>query len=523
MAKKLLFFLKKYHLPILSGILIGTSYIPFPPWASFFAFVPLWLFLKDQKSLRPVVISTFITGFLLTLIGFNWVAFTLKEFGNLPWAAAIVALLGFCAIANLDILVAAVVWFFVQSKIKLKPWTSLVFLAISTAFFERHFPTVFAWNYGFPFLWVGLPISQLGELIGFQGLSSLVILSNLILLYFWQNRASKKGQLALASFIAGFLILNLFGYILYKNVAKPDSQLRTLITQANIGNQEKQYAEKGHGFREHIVSRYLTLSEQALQKSSEPVDFMVWPETALPVEIQSANFFHVVLEPVRQFVRETKTPIMTGGYGFDEKQNKTTNSFFIFNADGSLQWPFYFKSILLVFGEYIPFSDTFPKMKQWFPAGDFARGPGPQVQTLNDLKIGPQICYESLFSEFSRGLALQGAHVIVNMTNDSWYGEWQEPYQHGYMTLARAIEYRLPLVRSTNTGISTVILANGDVLEKSPLGQEWAQIYNVPYIKNPKLTFYAKFPWLIDALLIIVVLALAGRGVYERRNKTRPN
>ena len=74
--------------------------------------------------------------------------------------------------------------------------------------------------------------------------------------------------------------------------------------------------------------------------------------------------------------------------------------------------------------------------------------------------------------------------MIVNLTNDSWYGTWAEPYQHLYMTLARAVEFRRPVVRATNTGISTVILANGDVLEKSPLQKEWTHIFNVPYSKE---------------------------------------
>ncbi|MEK6554931.1 MAG: apolipoprotein N-acyltransferase, partial [Bdellovibrionota bacterium] len=313
--------MKFYHLPIVSGFFIGTSYIPFPPWASFFAFVPLWLFFRDQKTIRPVIIGSLITGFLLTLIGFNWVAHTLKEFGNMPWAAAMAALMGFCAIANLDILVGATTWFLLKTRLNLKPSTSLVILAISTAFFEHHFPTIFAWNYGFTFLWVGLPISQLAELIGFQGLSSLVIVSNLAFFYFWQNRKNKKGQIILGSFVVGFFILNLLGYGLYKTVPKPDSEIQTLITQANIGNQEKQYAEQGHAFRDHIISRYLTLSQLALQKATGPIDFMVWPETALPVEIQSANYFHTILEPVRQFVRQSKTPLITGGYGAEDKQN----------------------------------------------------------------------------------------------------------------------------------------------------------------------------------------------------------
>ena len=99
----------------------------------------------------------------------------------------------------------------------------------------------------------------------------------------------------------------------------------------------------------------------------------------------------------------------------------------------------------------------------------FGRGPGPTVLLkINGYAMGPQVCYESLFPEFSKGLADLGAQFFVNVTNDSWYGAWQEPYQHLYMTLARGVEFRRPVLRVANTGISTVSLANGDVLALSP-------------------------------------------------------
>lgn len=510
-------FFKKYRLPIVSGFLIGTSYIPFLPWASCFAFVPLWAFLFKNKNYKTAFVGTVTTGFLLTLIGFNWVAYTLKEFGDLPWLFALLGLALFCFFANLDIACAALTWLFFDKKLKWSPQYSILFLALITALFERHIPTIFSWNYGFTWYWAGLPMAQMAEWIGFQGISSLTILSNLFFYYAFCFYENKKARLQVLSFFTtAFLAMNGLGHILYKSVVPSDAEFKVLITQANIGNQEKQYSERGSGFRDHIVNRYVSLSYEEWNKS-KPIDFMVWPETALPVEFTTPNAWPSVLEPVRQLIRSTSTPLISGGYGEDPIQLKTTNSFFIFNPDGQLEWPFYFKSILLVFGEYIPFSDRFPRLKDMFPAGDFARGPGPQTKKINELIIGPQICYESLFPDFTRQLVQQGAQVIVNITNDSWYGHWQEPYQHGYMTLGRSIEYRRPIVRSTNTGISTVALANGDILEKSPIGQEWAKTYTVPYMTNPKITFYAKFPWLIDVVLLILILALATIGWNARK------
>ena len=117
--------------------------------------------------------------------------------------------------------------------------------------------------------------------------------------------------------------------------------------------------------------------------------------------------------------------------------------------------------------------------------------------------------YEGLFDWFTRGLANKGAQIIFNVTNDSWYGPWQEPYQHGWMTLARAVEVRRPLVRSTNTGISTVALASGEIMTLSPIFEEWQHLFEVPYVSDPAPTIFMSWGyWLIPTVLILVLLGL---------------
>ncbi|RYZ71289.1 MAG: apolipoprotein N-acyltransferase, partial [Proteobacteria bacterium] len=94
-----------------------------------------------------------------------------------------------------------------------------------------------------------------------------------------------------------------------------------------------------------------------------------------------------------------------------------------------------------------------------------------------------------------------------------------EPYQHLYMTLARAIEFRRPLVRSTNTGITTAVLASGEILEKSPIGVEWAGSFKVPYIKNPEHTFFERFEgmWFFILLIAFVLIAFLARVPRSQR------
>ena len=90
-----------YLLPVFSGILVGTSYVPFPPWALFFCLVPLWLFWLGEVSWKRILLGGWVAQFVFTLTGFHWVAHTAREFGHLPWIAAALALLLFCCVGRI--------------------------------------------------------------------------------------------------------------------------------------------------------------------------------------------------------------------------------------------------------------------------------------------------------------------------------------------------------------------------------------------------------------------------------------
>ena len=152
-----------------------------------------------------------------------------------------------------------------------------------------------------------------------------------------------------------------------------------------------------------------------------------------------------------------------------------------------------------------------------FPGrGISPQGPGPGIRRIAGLRVGPQICYEGLFPDFSRGLADQGAQIFVNVTNDSWFGTFAEPHQHLFMTLARGIEFRRPVVRATNTGVSAAMRADGTLLDLSPLQAEWTGLYEIPYRKAPHPTFYQEYGFrLVPAVLwltAVILLATGRRG-----------
>lgn len=398
--------------------------------------------------------------------------------------------------------------------------------AISMALVERVWPMIFPWHLGYGSLWTGLGAAQLSEFIGFQGLSSVFFLLNAFMATgFWilkqnQMKFSKTASVCFASSVALFAGMNAVGSLI-KPSQKTDRNLQVLIVQANIGQFEKIAGDLGnknlstnHGqLQEAVLNKYIQLTNEGLAAHPK-TQVIVWPETALPdyydLDFLSRPRQQRLVAQIAQWNRA----LMTGAYSRDLQSGKVFNALFVFNDKGQLAAPAYRKSELLAFGEYLPFGETFPILHQLLPfVSSFGRGPGADVKKFSvagqEFLAGPQICYESLYDSFSRQSALQGADFHVNITNDSWFGTLFEPFQHGTMNWARALETRRPLIRSTNTGQSSVILHDGEVVLKSPLNQEWygAAQMPIPEIKN---TFYVNYGHLDWILYVVVAIGLIG-------------
>lgn len=505
---------------VLSGILIGTSWIPFWPWALAFSLAPVWYFIlvKAKKPSQTFVAGWF-TQFTLTMIGFYWVAYTAKEFGRFPWPAAVVTLFIFAALMHIYIPMAFWISHKLREKLNLSETGMIFSLALFTALFETLWPSIFPWNMGYPLYWAHLPWAQWADTIGFQGLSASVYLLNAVILWIFLQK-DRKTQVTAGALVGIFLAITAyFGHLKKVRWSETDRSLKVLAIQANIGNQEKVYAEKGLAFQQEIIDQFFSLTRKALEKHPDS-ELIVWPESAFPDVL---NDYALGRKYPGQFVRFSQSiqkPILTGAYSKDPpetEKRRDYNGIFLFGPNGQPLAPPYHKSILLIFGETIPFVETFPWLAKINPGGEgFGRGPGPSVMDFEDLKFGLQVCYESLYPQFSTGLQSLEANLLFNVTNDSWFGPHTEPYQHMIMTLARSIEIRRPMIRSTNTGISTVSLANGDILEQSPIGKPWFGQFEVKFKKTSRPTLYRFFaPWLAPLLL----LALAGTLFLCRRGR----
>jgi len=501
-------------LPVLSGFFIGTSYIPFPPWASLFGFIPLWLFWQQQTRLKPIILSGILSTFVFTLIGFNWVTYLLHEFAHLPWFGAFLGMLLFATIAHLFIPFAGLLWFFAKKHGHLQEKSSILVMGLFSALSLWALPMLFKWNLGYAWYGANIPVYHIAEYIGFSGISMLTLLANVPLYFAWKQRKIARGRTLFMRVVVVFSIINILGLSTKAWLPTPDASFNALLVQANIGNAQKAAAAFGRGGHAEIINQYQAVTQAGLaEHKDEQVDFILWSETAFPSFLTTENNDNYYAQKLIQSVKQNQTALITGSYAQSPKTGLITNSLFVLDAQGKVQPDYYSKSILLALGEYIPGEQQFPVLRELLPmVGNFGHGDGPvKLLHLNDYKIGAQICYESLFPEFSIALANLGAQFIINVTNDSWYGTWQEPYQHKVMTLARAVEIRRPVVRVTNTGISTVALASGEVLSESPMMQKWSGLYSVPYQLSPSNTFYQQYfnlmPYSLSALLLLLIIS----------------
>ena len=227
--------LYRYRLPILAGVLAGTSYIPFPPWALFFCLVPLWLFVISAKNSKEVFLGAWITQFILSAIGFNWVAHTAVEMGHFSWFYGVLSLIGFCSVAHLYIPISAAVWYWINKHWPLGALSRVLLLATLLAFFTNIFPSMFPWHFGYPWLWVGLPGIQVADWIGFEGLSLVTLLINGLLTLAWIERKNLKTTYrSIGAAVSLFVLVNLVGLIKSENLAPPDASIKDLIVPGNI-------------------------------------------------------------------------------------------------------------------------------------------------------------------------------------------------------------------------------------------------------------------------------------------------
>jgi apolipoprotein N-acyltransferase len=250
------------------------------------------------------------------------------------------------------------------------------------------------------------------------------------------------------------------------------------------------------------IHRDLTLDLQ--RRTSEKLDLVLWPEGAYPYPFPNARPEHQMLADL---TARLGAALVTGGNAQQrEPVFRYFNAMVLIEPGRASASAIYKKHILLAFGEYVPLSNLFPVLKNLIPAiSDFGAGPGPEIISYQDIKAAAVICYEVLEPHFLRQYARKGANLILNVTNDSWFGKLQEPEQHLALAQLRCVETRKAQVRSTNTGISAIVWPNGEITHRTSLHEPAVFAAKVPLMEMPPTLYVRWGDWWAGVMALMVV------------------
>jgi len=383
---------------------------------------------------------------------------------------------------------------------------------------------------GFPWLLLGyawrpwLTMIQVADIAGVYAVSMLVVLINAA---FAQSCAGMLERWSFMRRQAGVLIMVVVygSYCAYGSwrlgrlgTAQPGREITLACIQANIPSLVKHDTTKDS----EILERQCGMSFDAAGKRP---DVLVWSETAVPGYLHERMLSY---HAVTNLVRSTGIPLLTGLPWFElDRRGEPVyyNSVGIVGTNGTLGCR-YDKMHLVMFGEYVPCERLLPFLKKVTPiAGSFTPGAAPCGLALDTVSgtviIGPLICFEDVFGYVARAMARAGADVLVNFTNDGWFRSSPEPYQHAALSAFRAIETRRPLVRATNSGISTAIDRMGRTTAILDLHGRKTEVGGVMHatvaIHPPMQTFYALYgDWLLTVWVAFAAVAMT-RAVVRRR------
>lgn len=488
---------------ILSAV---ASVFCFPPFRFgpliFVTLVPLFLAIEDLSPSKAFKWG-FIWGFIF-------------YFGYLYYIAWVTVPGMLATVAILSLVPATAFWIYVRI-LKKSPGVAIVFL-----------PTYFlAWNWLLTMSDLNYPWTDLGYALGYYTpfiqaaeiggvyLISLVILIVNLSIY---ASLSKKFQYSMNArswlrFGSVILIGVLFFYGSWRlNGAPPvgkEGGLKVGLLQGNMTIEVKWKPE----YLKENIQRYFDLSRKA---AAEGAQLIVWPETATPTYLVQ---YRGQFRRFKEFVDSLGVPILTGTPYY---QTVGPEKYIYFNSailakPGQEGYKIYKKIHLVPMSEKIPFSGRFKILKEIrLGQADWSSGSEQTIFTLGKYNFATVICIESVYPGYCRGFAQKGAEFLVVITNDMWFGRTSLLEQHAMMSVFRAVENRIPVVRSANTGISMAIDKWGRIMAKSDI---FTEEYLVSEIHPEKsVSVYEKIGDIIPkASLVLAVVSILIAIIIRKR------
>ncbi len=498
-----------------SGLVLTGSF-PKLDWGflAWIALVPLFCAIRDELPSEGFKLG-FLAGLVHYITLLYWISGVMVTYGQMSIVASWAILLLLAVYLSLYPAFFAMVISQLRAHSSIYLW-SAPFLWAGLEYIRAFLLSGFPWeNLGCSqHNW--LHLIQISDILGVYGLSALIVAVNATFFELWSRISQKRSfpwnsMLAVAIATGCCFLYGIWRMAKVEWVAGTAPKLVIGLLQGNI-DQSKKWALS---FQDETLRRYEKLSFEALQNRP---DLIVWPETALPF-----YFLHdeVLTAEVVKLVRTCKVYFILGSPSFRTQGQKVGyyNSAYLLSPSGDVLGK-YDKVHLVPYGEYVPLKRFFPFLGKIVEAvGDFEQGEEGQVLSLDGQRVGVLICFEVIFPALSRAMVQNGAQLLVNITNDAWFGTSSAPYQHLSMAVFRAVETRRALARAANTGITAFIDPVGRVLDEMPLFEEAILTRSLPIMDQK--TFYVRHGDLFAmGCVLISLIAFMAFLVQRRRSRT---
>jgi len=450
---------------LLTGALFVLSYaLGTPgydvPGLPFVCLAPFLALAASARSARQAAFRGWIAGTAGSVPLYYWIAYTIAVQGSLGWALGALAAFLVSAYIGAYFSVAAAAARHLESRFGERGLWLFPFVWTAVEMARSYLFT------GFPWMLLGYTLAgsatlrQAADLAGVHGLSFLLALSSVSVHLAGRrlrDRFPAKAAIPLVPGIAAILFLVLYGRSGSPNPAGSANRIPEVTVAIAQGGID-QSVKWSPGNQLATLGIYGELTRTAREAGAQVV---VWPETAAP-------FFYGWEAGLSRRLEAVAVgggiPILFGAPWYDpEGGGKFYNSVFQMDARGVVLGR-YDKRHLVPFGEYIPLRSVLFFLEKLTPGGgDFSTGTSPALFKVHGQPVAASICYEALFPALIREGVLEGATWLVNVTNDAWFGDTVAPHQHLAMARMRCVEFRRPMVRAANSGISAVVDADGGI------------------------------------------------------------
>ena len=489
---------------LLLGILNSCGLAPVQMWPlTVIAYVFFMMIMSICKSKKQV--------FWLTLIFFasygtdslSWLRFVMEGFGEIPVYISTTALvlLSIFYIALPYAILNTIAFKIANGKKAVYLCCFMPLAFILGDFFTGWFLTGLPWIYS-GYSCVEGPLKNYASIIGVRGITALIYLLSAVL--------------ALTA-LRRFLFLPIAALILVIGIFLEGNTQVTRLSPINVsmvqGNIEQSVRNNGRSVND-ILGTYWSLSKNRIGADN----LIIWPESALPFSLQMGQ---EVVNDIDMAFKQGGSSLVTGI--FSTKPNQIYNSIISIGKDTDISTLVpYNKRILVPFGEVLPFAELLRPLGSIFviPNSSFNYGDENQEPIkAAGLLFTPAICYEAIFPELISKLDNDKTNAIMMLSNDSWFGPTKAPVQHLNIARMRSMELQKPMLRDTNSGITTYIDEHGN-LEKT-LPTDVADVLSFEFYPVKGQTIYSKFGN-TGLYIIMLILLLSGcYGLFRKDDEVR--